>query len=239
MDRSEKSNLTITHHDDVRPALKIEFRTKNQIIYGMLRDAVVRGDFKPGEHLVIDVLAEQMAVSHIPIREALRQLESDGFLTFEPHIGFTVTPIHADLIVEVFALLEAAEVVSSRRACEVMTAEQFDAVGAMLRAMDQVVSDPNRWTEENKRLHLFICDCAKTSLVTITMKNALDHWDRLQKHFFSNVLTRRMSVAQQDHWRILEAMRKGDPDAVERAVREHNQAALHAYLEFLDQGGGK
>lgn len=194
----------------------------------------MQGDFEPGARLVIDVLAAQMAVSHIPIREALRQLEADGFVSFEPHIGFTVTPIHANLIAEVFALLEAAEVVSSRRACVVMSEAQFDSVDAMLREMDSMTDDPRQWSQANKRLHLYICDCAQTSLVTITMTKALDHWDRLQNHFFSKVLTRRISAAQHDHWQILEAMRKRDPDAVEQTVRSHNQAALRAYLEYLE-----
>lgn len=81
----------------MRPA----FQSKNQIIHGVLLDAIIQGEFAPSTRLVIDEMAAKFEVSPIPIREALRQLEADGFVSFEPHVGFTVTPIHAGLIAEV------------------------------------------------------------------------------------------------------------------------------------------
>ena len=73
----------------MRPA----FQSKNQIIHGVLLDAIIQGEFPPSTRLIIDEMAAKFEVSPIPIREALRQLEADGFVSFEPHVGFTVTPI--------------------------------------------------------------------------------------------------------------------------------------------------
>src|SRR5689334_12445834 len=104
--------------------MKVEFRSKNEIVYQLLRQALVNGDYKPGERLVIDQLAVEMGVSQIPIREAIRQLEADGFVTIEPYAGATVSDLNANFIFEVFALLENIEVICSRTACRCMTSAE-------------------------------------------------------------------------------------------------------------------
>ncbi len=210
--------------------MKLAFKSKNQIVHTALLDAIIRGEFKPEQRLVIDDLAAQMGVSQIPIREALRQLEADGFVLFRPHIGFTVAPIHAGLIAEVFALLEATEVFSSRAACQLMTDADLAQLESMIQSMGSSVETPSQWTQANKALHQFICECSRTTLIMAAMNNALDHWDRLQTHYFTNVLANRIRQAQKEHERILVAFCTRDPDAVERAIREHNRSARLAYL---------
>ena len=213
--------------------MKLEFQSKNQIVYQALLQAIVREEFKPGQRLVIDDLAQRFMISQIPIREALRQLESDGFVSFAPHFGFTVTSIHADLVAEVFALLEATEVFSSRKACQIMTSDQLEQFEQLVREMDQSVQNAVQWSQDNKRLHQFICECANVPLIAGTMRKSLDHWDRLSQHFFSGVLAHRIQIAQREHWLILDAFNRRDPDAVEKVIHQHNQSALTAYLAHL------
>src|SRR5215475_11563901 len=98
--------------------MKLEYRSKNELVYQRLRTAIIHGEYQPGSRLVIDQLAAELGVSQIPIREAVRQLEADGFVTIEPYTGTTVTDINANLIVEIFALLESFEVICSRSACQ-------------------------------------------------------------------------------------------------------------------------
>jgi DNA-binding GntR family transcriptional regulator len=93
------------------------FRSKKEFVYDALRVAILEGDLEPGARLVIDDLAMELGVSQIPVREALQQLQADGFVTIEPYIGTKVTEIDAGLVREVFDLLEALEVISGRAAC--------------------------------------------------------------------------------------------------------------------------
>ncbi|HEX2623126.1 MAG TPA: GntR family transcriptional regulator, partial [Phototrophicaceae bacterium] len=111
------------------------FRSKKEVVYDQLREDILHGKYKPGSRLVIDELAETMGVSQIPIREAMRQLEADGFVTIEPYVGATVTPIDANFIVEVFALLEAMEIIGSRAACQTMTDTQLQQLADMINKM--------------------------------------------------------------------------------------------------------
>lgn len=213
------------------------FRSKKEVVYDLLRDNILRGKYKPGSRLIIDELAVTLGVSQIPIREAMRQLEADGFVTIEPYVGATVAELTADFIFEVFALLENMEVVCGRAACRLMTDEQLQQLADMIARMDACLDDPNQWSSINKEMHLFICRCANTRLILKMMEKVLDHWDRLRLHYLTDVFGNRVHAAQEDHKRILEAFYSRDPDVVERVIHEHNQGALASYIQHLQSAG--
>lgn len=207
------------------------FRSKKEVVLEALRTAITRGVFRPGERLVIDELAMQFGVSPIPVREALQQLQAEGFVEIQPHIGATVTRIEAGQIIELFDLLEAFELISGRAACERMTKEDFARMEAMLREMDHLEDDLDAWSAANVRLHQFICDCAGMPLVKSMLTKALDHWDRLRRFYLTDVFRNRVHAAQREHWQMWRAMRTCDVERLEQVVRDHNRAARNAYTE--------
>ena len=217
--------------------MSTEFRSKKEIVYDLLRDNILKGKYKPGSRLVIDDLASKLNVSQIPIREAIRQLEADGFVTTEPYVGATVTQIDANFIYEVFALLESMEIIGSRSACRVMSDEQLETLVQMTAEMDQVVTKPDEWSNQNKAFHLYICEIAQTALVMKMMQKVFDHWDRLRLHYLQDVSANRILEAQDQHKQLLEAFIQCDPDEVERIIREHNQHALQSYIQHLESEG--
>lgn len=209
------------------------FRSKNELVYDALKQAILQSELAPGQRLVIDDLAAAMGVSPIPVREALRQLEADGFVSIEPYVGATVTPIHVGLITEIFALLEGLEVISSRAACAVMTEDDVRILEARIVAMDALIDKPDDWSAENTRLHLFICQRAGMGLVERMMATAFDHWDRLRRFYLKDVSGHRIAAAQQEHHELFAAFVARDPDGIERIIREHNRGALAAYVQQL------
>lgn len=214
----------------MRPA----FRSKNEVVVDTLREWIVRGNLKPGSRLVIDDLAVEMGVSPIPIREALRQLEAEGFVTLQPYVGATVTAISLSLVSEIFALLEAMEIYCGRIACQRMGEDDLERLANLIYPMDANVDNPDQWSQDNKALHQFICDRAGTTLVKQVMQKILAHWDRLRLHYLQDVFARRIKIAQDEHKRILEAFRTRNPDQVEQVIREHNRSALAAYTRYVD-----
>ena len=213
------------------------FRSKNEAVYDALHQSIIQGELQPGTRLVIDDLAKTLSVSPIPIREAMRQLEADGFVTIVPYIGATVTEINAEFIFEVFALLESMEVICSRTAVQLMSEDDLKTLADMVNKMDASIDNPEQWSRENKEFHLFICECAKTVLIDKMMQKALDHWDRLRLHYLKNVFGFRIKAAQQEHKDILAAFRARSADEVERAIRQHNQNALAGYIQLLQKTG--
>ncbi len=213
------------------------FKSKKEIVYEALRSDILEGRIKPGSRLVIDELAVALGVSQIPIREAIMQLEADGFVSTEPYIGATVTQIDANFIFEVFALLESLEVICSRAACRLMTEAEIEQVAVMIDEMDQNIENPNAWSEQNRAMHVFISQCARTELVMKMLNKVFDHWDRLRLHYLNGIAGSRIREAQQEHRQIMEALRLRDPDKVEAVIREHNRRALAGYTRDLQSVG--
>lgn len=213
------------------------FKSKKELVYEFLRTEILRGTFEPGSRIIIGDVASQLGVSQVPIREALQQLQAEGFVVMEPHIGPRVAEIHAHLIWEIFQLLEALEIISSREACCRMQAAEFETMETILHTLDELDADSLQWSQENTRLHLLICDWGGTLLVKSVMNTVLDQWDRLRNHYLKDRLIHRKEHAQQEHWALFHALQGGDPDRVEDVVREHNRNALALYAKQLQAIG--
>src|SRR5688572_3927025 len=97
-----------------------------------LRTQILRGHFPDGEALRQDALARQLGVSRIPIREALRQLEAEGLVTFTPHRGAVVSKLSLEEIDEVFELRAETETGLLRRAIPHLTTEHFKRLDEIL-----------------------------------------------------------------------------------------------------------
>jgi DNA-binding GntR family transcriptional regulator len=212
--------------------------TKLQFAYSALRDAIIRCELAPGERVVIDDLARRFDVSIIPVREALRMLESEGLIVSVAHTGTTIAPISRRSVVEVFAILEGLETVSARAAASQAKPLDLGRLDTLVARMDRALSQnrPGTWAELNTEFHLAISALSGMPMVEQMLGRALDHWDRVRRHFFAGVFTRRASTAQREHHHMVSHLRAGDGDAVERIMRQHNRAALQAYLTYLDRG---
>jgi DNA-binding GntR family transcriptional regulator len=211
------------------------FRSKKEFVYEVLREEILTGELSPGTRLIIDVLSNDLGVSPIPIREALQQLQSDGLVIIEPYIGARVAELHPELIQEVFELLGAMEIISSRAACLRMSEDDFQEMEGLLRQMDEQLQDPETWSRLNVDLHLFISDRAGMSLVPELFRQVADHWNRLRRHYLDDVFAHRIQTAQAQHWHLLKALHSRNPDHVAQVIQEHNQSALNAYQQYLEQ----
>lgn len=211
----------------------LKYRTKNQIVYEMIRDAIISGELAPGSRIVIDDLALQYGISHSPIRECLRLLEGDGFVHIRPYAGVVVTDLQPELIMEVFALLESFEITSSCRAGNRATPEQLDQLDRMIEDMEQHASSPEEWSKSNIELHMTICEIAEMTITKNMMYRALHHWDRLRRYYLEEVSARRVAQAQEEHRALLQAIRAGDEKLIEKVIQQHNKAALADYLKYI------
>jgi DNA-binding GntR family transcriptional regulator len=215
--------------------------TKQQFAYAALREAILRCELAPGERVVIDELARRFDVSIIPIREALRLLESEGLIVSIAHTGTSVAPVSRQLVVEVFALLEGLETVSARAAAAAATAGDVAVLEHLVKRMDRALQGgrPGTWAELNREFHLSISRLSGMPMVDQMLRRALDHWDRVRRFFFADVFTRRAEAAQREHHRMLAQLAAHDADAVEATMRMHNRGAMQSYLTCLDAPGEK
>ena len=210
--------------------------TKQQYVYSTLRDAIILCELGPGERLVIDDLARRLDISIIPVREALRQLEAEGLVLNVAHVGATVAPISRESIVEVFTILEGLETVSARAAATTATDDDLAQLEALVIAMDRALDEDKQggWAELNSQFHLAISRLSRMPMLHEMLHRALDHWDRVRRYFFNDVLTRRAEQAQQEHHQLLALMKARDLENLEYLMRTHNRGALAAYTSHLE-----
>lgn len=212
-------------------------RTKHQFVYRTLRDAILRCELPPGERLVIDEMARRFEVSIIPVREALRLLQSEGLVENVAHVGASVAPISKQSIHEVFTVLEGLEVVATRAAAQLATPQDLATLEQIVAEMDGalVAGHYERWADQNRRFHHAITQITAMPLLQQMMERVLDLWDRVRRWSFKGVLVHRVELAQAEHHELLEQLRSRDLDRLEQTIRRHNQGALAAYTAYLDR----
>jgi DNA-binding GntR family transcriptional regulator len=210
--------------------------TKQQFVYTTLRESIIKCELEPGTRLVIDDLARQFHVSIIPVREALRLLQSDGLVLSVAHVGATVAPISRASVAEVFTVMEGLELVASRAAAQRAEASDLAALVNVLSAMDQALESGSlqQWAELNTRFHLAISRLAEMPILQEMMQRAFDYWDRVRRYYFSDVLVHRARLAQTEHHAILDHLRARDLPRLEQAIRQHNQGAMSSYIAYLE-----
>ncbi|MEJ7838333.1 MAG: GntR family transcriptional regulator [Thermomicrobiales bacterium] len=214
-------------------------RTKQEMAYEALRNSIMRCEFQPGDRLIIDDISRQLGVSHIPVREALHQLQSEGLVINVPHSGATVAPISPTDVSEVFALMEGLERIALRFAANMMTAEDMQQLNAAVAEMDDAVAsgDGERWGVLNSAFHRDIARIANMRTLRDFTDRTLDQWERVRRYY--NILSGRLGRAQEQHHHILQALETRDMDRLEHLSTIHNREALDAYLAENAAGSSK
>ncbi len=100
--------------------------TLREKILETIRDAIIAGALKPGEKVAEPELAERFGISRTPIREAFRQLESEGYLTVIPRKGAVVVSFSEKDVEEFYAIKSILEGYAARRACENLTPRELE-----------------------------------------------------------------------------------------------------------------
>jgi DNA-binding GntR family transcriptional regulator len=217
---------------DPKPGDTIAHPTKQHFVYANLRADIITCALPPGTRLRIDELAVRFNVSIIPVREALRLLESEGLVVNVPHVGVTVSPVEASGLSEALAIMEGLEIVSTRAAADRATEADLAELSARVESMDRALAEARAqdWVDENRAFHLAITQVAAMPLLGDMLARAFDRWERVWRHHYDSVATRRRPQAQIEHHEMVQHIGTRDYRALEEIVRRHNRDALSAYL---------
>jgi DNA-binding GntR family transcriptional regulator len=200
-----------------------------------IRERILSGAYPEGEPLRQDAIAEEMGVSRIPIREALRQLEAEGLVVFNPHRGAVVSSLSLDEIDEVFALRAEIEVGLLSRAIPLLEDEHLTRASEVLARYEDAlrVHDVLAYGELNWQFHSTLYDPAGR-LVTLGIVQRLhqqaDRYLRMQL-----ALTHGEDRANEEHRAILEASRRHEVKKGAALLRDHILGAGKRLSDFLRQ----
>ncbi|RJS47491.1 GntR family transcriptional regulator [Nocardioides cavernaquae] len=197
-----------------------------------LRRAILSGQEPPGTLIPIDAVAEFFGVSHIPVREALKMLTSEGLVEHVPHIGYSVAKLTFAEFRELYEVREALEAAALRAAVLNASTEDDDVVRASHAALTVAAAtkDASAYHEESRRFHMALIAPAGMQRLAHMYEAAWNMTEAVRPMARVAEDDRLMLCSEHDH--LLDAFlaRDGDRLAAESAQHfEHLKLALQAF----------
>ena len=206
-------------------------RTAASAVTEVLRSAIVSGVLPAGMPLRQDLLASDLGVSRMPIRESLRRLETEGLVDFVPHCGAVVATLLTEDIREIAQMRVSLETLALERAVAMGDTSRLDAACVLLAALD-AADDLVTRNALNRRFHATLYGIAPASRLYRHIDMLYDAYERflLVEH---SQLDRR-ARSQVEHRAILAACRARDAEAGRIALTRHIEGAADELVRYLE-----
>jgi len=216
-------------------------RTIQEIVADALREAIFTGRLRGGERLRQDRIASELGVSRMPVREALRQLESEGLVVFRPHRGVSVAELSVQELREIYEIRIALETLATELAVPRLTGRGFTALAAVLAQMDRAGS-AGRWIELNRAFHGTLYRASGRSRLVSLIESLRGNAERYLRIYIS--WPERRAQAQTEHRQILRACRRRNVAEAKKALRQNLNSAVEVLASVLEgrgtpAGGGR
>lgn len=200
-----------------------------------LRSDILDGTLGAGDQVVQESLADRYGVSRVPLREALKMLESEGQVVYHPNRGYFVAELSVDDLREVYRLRRVLEAEAIRQAVTMVSDDDVAAIDRLRRAVDASSDDGDilALTAANRRFHFAIFDAARLPRLTRLLHQLWDATDAYRALYFQDAANRAAVSGQ--HVRMVAALRRRD---AERLVDLHDQHRDHSVqaVSLLIQG---
>lgn len=196
-----------------------------------LRAEIRSARLKPGTRLRQEDIAVRLGVSTTPVREAFRILQTEGLVTLDPHRGVEVFRPSMEDVLEYYEIRQALELLAISKAIPNMAEPDIAVLEDLLEAMDGV-EDGERWVELNNQFHTSVYHhCGRPRLCA--MISNLSH---VTAGYVQMAVQRARENGQADreHRQILEACKRRDVPAAQRAIKAHLQHTVDEMVRFLE-----
>lgn len=194
-------------------------QSPQELAYHYLRDGIVSGQLRIGTRIKAEVIAEALGISRMPVREALRQLDSEGLVTLRRNRGAVVTVLKPDEIIEIFQMRAVLEGLAAYHAALKVTAADFVDLDYRLNRMMLAKQDYALWLEEHDLFHERFCAVSgmpRLSAQLTTIRQQIRPYLQIYAEEHTDP-----EIAGHDHNLLIERLRTGDPHTAEQAMRDH------------------
>ncbi|MCF6386726.1 GntR family transcriptional regulator [Mycobacterium sp. MBM] len=213
-------------------------QSKSQQAYQWIKERIARNEYTAGYRLVLGAIAKELGMSVVPVREAIRQLEAEGFVTFEHNVGAQVAMVDEAQYRDSMLALSVLEGATTALAARRLSADDLRQARAINQQMVATLDhfDPVLFTTLNQQFHAALfTKCVNARMVALVRAE----WARLghlRSSTFSFVPGRaHESVCEHDA--IVDLIEAGAPLAeIENAARRHRTATLDAYMAHEHPG---
>lgn len=203
----------------------------HELVAEVLREAITSGHLRANDPLPQQEIATQLAVSHIPVREALRQLQSEGLVTFRPNYGATVTAHTPEEIREIYDIRVILETAAIRRASARLTDAALDEAEKLLKEAERT-RDPAAWGTHDLDFHRIIYDLDDRPHLRELIDGLLRRVDRYWLQY--GLMLEHRHEFEADHRSLLAALSDRDGERAARLLERHLTGAAEHLVAALD-----
>lgn len=205
--------------------------SKSEQAYRWLREKIRTREFEPGHKLVLSTLANDLNVSVVPVREAIRQLEAEGLVDYEHNVGARVSTLNRDAYFQTMESVAVLEGVATGLSVPFLTPADLARAKELNEKMEALLSDfdAETFTELNKKFHRALFHrCPNTRLIDLVT----EEWDRLDYFRVSTFryIPDRAASSVQEHRQLVNLIEAGaEPAYLEKRAREHRMRTAQSY----------
>jgi len=207
-------------------------------VFDFLRDAIVKGEIKPGEKLNEVLIASKLGISRSPVREAMRVLESENFIETMPHKGPYVKPLTVKEIDEIYVVLKFLQVPAVQLAAMNMNDERKNELVFIIKELEEKsgTKDIEDLQSVSRRFHTFIINASENDLLIRINESLLIQQERVR---LWGVSTEPSDIAAiyKEHLLISKALLKKDSRKAEQLMAEHVEKARLRFLKAVSKRG--
>ena len=182
-----------------------EYLPLRDVVFNTLRQAILKGELKPGERLMEIALAEKLGVSRTPIREAMRKLEQEGLVVMIPRRGAQVANITEKDLNDVLEVRIALENVAIEKACDRMSEEEMSRLWLAAKEFEHTIAEGNlvKLAEADVAFHEIIYQASDNKRLIQVLNNMREQIYRYRVEYLKN------------------------PDVHEQLIQEHEEIVYH------------
>jgi DNA-binding GntR family transcriptional regulator len=213
------------------PGEKRNGPTKQERVYQAIRERILNGAYGPGYRVVIDSLAEEFAVSALPVREAIRRLEAEGLVIYRPNAGAQVAPADPGLFDEEMTVLAVLEGYATAIAAPELGHEEIaqltEITDKMVQAMERI--DSLSFGRLNQEFHALIYEhCPNAALVGM-LRDVARRLDAIRRTVFLQI-PYRGSASVAEHRNLIDLIASRAPARkIEAAARDHKLQTVESF----------
>ncbi len=193
------------------------------------------GELSPGARVRTEDVASAMGVSRQPVREAIRRLEAEGYLSSRPNHGAIVSKYTPAQLMELFEIRASLEGLAARVAAATLKPAEIDALEPLLVNMEAAGTETNAWLEAHLAFHMQMAGAAgrpRLGREIARLHAALEPYMRLW-YVFAGTPT----DSRAEHTRVLQALRSGYPGHAEEVMRDHVLETTPQIIAHLEATG--
>jgi DNA-binding GntR family transcriptional regulator len=215
-----------------------QLRSITKLIAETLREAIVAGKMAPGERFAEDKLAASFKVSRVPLRDALRRLEAEGFVNFVSHNEIAISKPTVDEVEDFYSIAGVLEGLAVRLAVERATAEEISRLRELHQGLKEAYQhkDLQRYFDANSKFHHFIAETARNERLYWLISEMRQEIRKTR--ILALQLPHRMDYSMREHDQILDAFLKRNPELAESTVLKHLTNQMTAIRQMLQPAEG-